>query len=180
MKKIDFRQQAEAILSKRKTSSAMDMNADPVRLIHELEVHQIELEMQNEALLQANAELESTLSQYAELYAFASVGYLTMTRDGTIRRANLTAVKLIGVRLRNLNQRRFAVFMSLESRIPFSAFLDKVFTSNNREICEVMIQKDGSDSLLVQIEAIVDSSGGQNGLCYAIVSEITDRKARDQ
>ncbi|MBE0680876.1 MAG: PAS domain-containing protein [Anaerolineales bacterium] len=180
MKKTDLRQQAEAKLSKRKKSPATDANADPLRLIHELEVHQIELEMQNEELLQANAELESTLSQYAELYAFASAGYFTLTRDGTIRRANLTAAKLMGVGLSELIQRRFAVFISPESRIPFSAFLDRVFTSSNKETCEVAIHKDGYDPLWVQIEAIVDPSGGQDGLCYAMVSEITDRKARKQ
>lgn len=180
MKKPDLRQQAEAKLSRRKKSAATDANADTQRLIHELEVHQIELEMQNESLLQANAELESTLSQYAELYAFASVGYFTLTRDGTIRRANLTAVKLMDVGLSELIKRRFAVFVSPESRIPFSAFLDRVFTSSKKETCEVAIQKDGSDPLWLQIEAIVDSSGGQDGLCYAIVSDITDRKARDQ
>jgi PAS domain-containing protein len=179
VKKTDLRQQAEAKLSKRKKSPATDVNVDPLRLIHELEVHQIELEMQNEALLQANAELESTLSQYAELYAFASVGYLTLTRDGTVRRANLTAVKLMGMGLGELIKRRFALFISPESRIPFSAFLDRVFTSNNKETCEVVIQKEGYDPLWVQIEATVDSSGGQDGLCYAMVSEITDRKARD-
>jgi PAS domain S-box-containing protein len=178
MKKTDLRQQAEAKLSKRKKSPITE--TDTQRLIHELEVHQIELEMQNEELLQANAELESTLSQYAELYAFASVGYFTLTRDGTIRRANLTAVKLMGVGLSELITRRFAVFISPESRISFSAFLDRVFTSSKREICEVTIQKDGSDLLQVQIEAIVDSSSGRDGLCYAIVSDITDRKARDQ
>jgi PAS domain S-box-containing protein len=180
MKKTDLRQRAEAKLSKRKKSPVTDANADTQRLIHELEVHQIELEMQNEELLQANAELESTLSLYSELYAFASVGYFTLTRDGTIRRANLTAVKLIGVGLNELIQRRFAVFISPESRILFSAFLDRAFTSSNKETCEVTIQKDGSDSLWVQIEAIVDTSGGQDGLCYAIVSDITDRKAREQ
>ena len=145
--------------------------------MHELEVHQIELEMQNEELAQANAELESTLSQYAELYAFASVGYFTLTRDGTIRRANLTAAKLMGVGLSELIQRRFAVFISPELRMPFSAFLERVFTSNNKEMCEVTIQKDGSNPLWVHIEAITDSSDGQNRLCYAIVSDITDRKA---
>lgn len=180
MRKTDLRQQAEAKLSKRKKSPATDANTDTQRLIHELEVHQIELEMQNEELLQAKAELESTLSQYAELYAFAPVGYFTLTRNGTIRRANLTAVKLMGVGLSELIKRRFAVFISPESRIPFSDFLERVFTSNNKETCEVMIQKDGSDLLYVQIEAIVDSSGGQDELCYATMSDITERKARDR
>jgi PAS domain S-box-containing protein len=178
MKKTELRQQAEAKLSKRKKSPATE--TDTLRLIHELEVHQIELEMQNEELQQANAELESTLSQYAELYAFASVGYLTLTRDGTIRRANFTAAKLIGMGLSELIKRRFTLFISPELRISFSDFLDRVFTSGNKETCEVTIQKDGSDPFWVQIEAIVDSSAGQDGLCYAIVSDITDRKSRDQ
>ena len=175
MKKTDLRQQAEAKLSKRKKSPSAE--TDPLRLIHELEVHRIELEMQNEELRQAKAELESTLSQYAELYAFASVGYFTLTRDGTIRRANLTAAKLMGVGLSDLIKRRFAVFFSPESRVIFSAFLDEVFTSGNKEICEVAIDKDGSAPLWVQIEAIVDSSNGQDDLCYAIVYDITSRKA---
>jgi PAS domain S-box-containing protein len=176
--KTELRQQAEAKLSKRKKSPAAE--ADTSRLIHELEVHQIELEMQNEELAQSRAELESTLSQYAELYAFAPVGYFTLTRDGTIRRANLTAVKMMGVGLSELIKRRFGVFISPESRITFSAFLDRVFTSGNKETCEVAIPKDGSAPLWVQIEAIVDSSGGQDELCYAIVNDITNRKAREQ
>jgi len=178
MNKTDLRQQAEAKLSKREKSPITEI--DTQRVIHELEVHQIELEMQNEELLQAKAELESTLSLYAELYAFASLGYFTLTRDGTIRRANLTAAKLMGVGLSELINRRFALFISLESRIDFSAFLDRVFTSSKKETCEVMIQKDGSDPLWILIEAIVDFSSGKDGLCYAIVSDITDRKARDQ
>ena len=176
--KTDLRQQAEAKLSKRKKS--LSAETDPLRLIHELEVHQIELEMQNEELVQAKAELESTLSQYAELYAFASVGYFTLTRDGTIRRANLTGAKLMGTGLSELIRRRFALFVSPESRITFSTFLDEVFTSGSKKICEVAVQKDGSDPLWVQIDAIVDSSGGQDELCYAIVNDITSRKAREQ
>ena len=135
-----------------------------------------ELEAQNKQLVQSHAELESTLSQYAELYAFASVGYFTLTRDGTIRRANLTGAKLMGVELSELVRRRFGLFISPASRITFSAFLDKVFTSGSKETCEVAVQKNGSAPLWVQIEAIVDSSGGQDGLCYAIVNDITDRK----
>jgi PAS domain S-box-containing protein len=185
MKKIDYllRQQAEEKLreSKEKVAAlpATDANADHLRLIHELEVHQIELEMQNEQLAQAHAELKSTLSQYAELYAFASVGYFTLTRDGTIRRANLTGAKLMGVGLKEMIKRRFAVFVSPESRLTFSAFLDKVFTSGSKEICEVAVEKDGSAPLWVLIEAIVDSSNGQDQLCYAMVNDITSRKARE-
>jgi PAS domain-containing protein len=159
-----LRQKAEEKLSKRKKSPATE--TDTLRLIHELEVHQIELEMQNEELLQSNAELEATLSLYAELYAFASVGYFTLTRDGTIRRANLTGAKLMGVELSELIKRRFALFIFPESRLTFSTFLDKAFTSGSKQICEVAIEKAGCAPLWVQIEATVASSNGQE-LCYA-------------
>jgi PAS domain S-box-containing protein len=177
MKKTDLRQQAEAKLSQRKKSPATETNT--LRLIHELEVHQIELEMQNEELLQAKAELEATLSQYAELYAFASLGYFTLTRDGTIRRANITGAKMMGVGLSELINRRFALFISPEARLTFSTFLDKVFTSGSKQICEVAVQQAGSAPLWVQIEAIVDYSNGQDELCYAMVDDITSRKARE-
>jgi PAS domain-containing protein len=172
-----LRQQAEEKLSKRKKSPATE--TDTLRLIHELEVHQIELEMQNEELLQANAELEATLSLYAELYAFALVGYFTLTRDGTIRRANLTGAKMMGIELNELIKRRFALFISPESRLTFSAFLDKVFTSGSKQICEIAVQKAGSAPLWVRIEAIVASSDGQE-LCYAKVDDISSPKARGQ
>src|SRR5512133_1872782 len=129
MKKNDLRQLAEEKLSQRKKYPATE--TDTLRLIHELEVHQIEVEMQNEELLQAKAELEATLSLYAELYAFASVGYFTLTRDGTIRRANITGAKLMGVELSELIYRRLALFVLPESRLTFSTFLDKVFTSGS-------------------------------------------------
>jgi PAS domain S-box-containing protein len=173
-----LRQQAEEKLSMRKKTATTE--TDTLRLIHELEVHQIELEMQNEELLQANAALEATLSLYAELYAFASVGYFTLTRDGTIRRVNLTGAELMGVGLNELIKRRFALFVSPESRLTFSTFLDNVFTSGSKEICEVAVQKAGSDDLIwLQIEAIVDSSNGRDKLCYAKVDDITSRKARE-
>jgi PAS domain-containing protein len=177
MKKDDLRQQAEAKLSQRQKSPATEIDA--LRLIHELEVHQIELEMQNDELLQAKAELEATLSQYAELYAFAAVGYFTLTRDGTICRANLTGAKMMGVGLSDLIKRRFAVFLSPESRQTFSTFLDQVFTSGSKKICEVTVPQPGAAPLWVQIEAIVEASNKQAELCYAMVAEITSRQARE-
>ena len=61
------------------------------RLVQELQIHQIELEIQNEQLEQARAETEAALERYTDLYDFAPLGYFTLDRDGTIRQANLTA-----------------------------------------------------------------------------------------
>ena len=67
------------------------------RLVHELQVHQVELEMQNEQLRMAQEDLEHERERYVALYDFAPVGYLSVTREGLIAQANLTAVRMLGV-----------------------------------------------------------------------------------
>ena len=91
-----LRQRAEAFLQK--TSQAIvDMPVQEVqKLVHELQVYQIELEMQNEELRRTQQELETSRSRYSMLYDFAPVGYVTLDRDGVILEANLTAAGLLG------------------------------------------------------------------------------------
>jgi PAS domain-containing protein len=173
----ELRRQAEVKVNKlsKKTAQVPKTNADIQRLVHELQVHKIELEMQNDELLQARMQLESTLNMYVELYAFAPVGYFTLARDGTIRHCNLTGAKLMGVGLNELIRRRFNIFISPESRPTFNTFLDNVFTSQNKEICEVALERNGPAPLWVRIIGAYETSDGQTGLCYAIVSETTER-----
>ncbi len=75
-----LRRQAEALLSQKKVTALPATEADTRRLVHELQVHQIELEMQNEELVRARDELETLLRQYTDLYDFAPVGYFTLPR----------------------------------------------------------------------------------------------------
>ena len=98
----ELRRRAEERLKERKKGQvgkgATPLPAEePQRLIHELQVHQIELEMQNEELQKSRAEVEAGLALYADLYDFAPVGYFTFDRDGTIRRVNLTGARLLGL-----------------------------------------------------------------------------------
>ena len=104
----ELRHQAEAILSERtkKVEPLPAAVADLHRLVHELEVHQIELEMQNKELVQTRAELEATLQRYTDLYDLAPVGYFTLSRDSTIRQVNLAGADLLGVERGNLIKRR--------------------------------------------------------------------------
>ncbi|MEI8192196.1 MAG: PAS domain-containing protein [candidate division NC10 bacterium] len=97
------------------------------RLHHELQVHQIELEMQNEELRQSRAEVEAGLERYKDLYDFAPVGYFTLDRNGAISQVNLTGARLLGVERARLVNRRFGLFVSDDSRPAFAAFLQKVF-----------------------------------------------------
>jgi len=188
LSEADLRQQAEAKLIERrkKTGPLPEMEADTqpragtgttTRLVHELQVHQIELEMQNEELIQSRAEVEAALRQYTDLYDFAPVGYFTLARDGTISRLNLAGANLLGLERSKLIKRRFGVFVVAQSRKTFNAFLEKVFISKCKETCEVSLLKDGTDPFWTRIEAIFDATDGErkHEVCCAVVSDITER-----
>jgi len=85
-------------------------------LLHELRVYQVELEMQNEELRRAHAELEESRDRYLDLYAFAPVGYFTLTREGMIAETNLTGATLLGVERKRLLNRRFDTHVAPEDR----------------------------------------------------------------
>jgi C4-dicarboxylate-specific signal transduction histidine kinase len=183
MKKIDYllRQQAEEKMreSKEKVAAlpATDANTDHLRLIHELEVRQIELEMQNEELVRAQADLEAVHRQYIDLYDFAPVGYFTLTRDGTIQMSNLTGANLLSVERGKLVKRRFGVFVSVESRPAFSAFLEKIFTTGKNEACEIMLLKEGHESCWVRLDAVCSEDRLE---CRVVMKDITERKQTEE
>jgi hypothetical protein len=115
----ELRRRAEARLRAAATKGATARTeTDTQRLVHELQVHQIELEMQNEELRQSRAEVEAGLECYTELYDFAPVGYVTLGRDGTIRQMNLAGAHLLGVeraRLPGLGVRGSDLLRSIEN-----------------------------------------------------------------
>jgi len=106
-----LRSAAETQLAEHPAQVASDSKAG---LLHELEVHQIELEIQNETLRQAQAELEASRDRYVDLYDFAPVGYLTLSRDGRIEQINLTGATLLGEELKALLNLPFARFVAPE------------------------------------------------------------------
>jgi PAS domain-containing protein len=91
----NLRQRAEKQLQKEAGYQLTDFPAEAVRLIHELKVHQVELEMRNDELRQAQVQLEESRSKYVDLYDFAPVGYMALTGSGQIVEVNLTAATLL-------------------------------------------------------------------------------------
>ena len=174
----ELRRQAEKKLRERKkvTGPLPATEPDLRRLVHELEVHQIELEMQNEELAQSWAEVERLLYQFTELYDFAPVGYFTLECDGTILQVNLTGANLLGIERRGLIKRRFGVFVSSQSISTFNTFLGKVFDSPQKESCEIQLLNGRGDLIWVYIEATSDSFHPQGAICRTAVSDITMRK----
>ena len=138
-------------------------------LLHELQVHQIELELQNAELTQARDEMESALEKYTDLYDFAPVTYFTLDHVGNIRAANLTAATLFRIERSLLLGARFSLFVVNEHRQLFSEFLEKVFVSLSKESCEVMLTTKGESPLYAQIEAIMLGAGQE---CRVAVTRI--------
>ncbi len=147
------------------------------RLLHELQVHQIELEMQNEELRQARAETDATLVRYTELYDFAPVGYVTLDRDGTIRQVNLTGAELLDTVRNELAGRRFELHVAGKDRPAFRDFLARVFSSAGKASCELELGHKHASPCLVRIEARADTSGQT---CRAMLIDITEQKQTQQ
>jgi signal transduction histidine kinase/ActR/RegA family two-component response regulator len=148
-------------------------DADTQRLVHELQVHQVELEMQNEELQKARDEMEAALEKYSDLYDFAPVGYLTLDREGTIREANLISASLLGIERARLVNRRFGLCLSPTDVPAFNAFLTRVFESQVRQFCEVTLLSEGKPPVAARIEAVIAESGQE---CRAVLDDITEQK----
>ncbi|WP_197463676.1 sensor histidine kinase [Desulfuromonas sp. DDH964] len=147
------------------------------RLVHELEVHQIELEMQNEELRQARDEAENALDKYTDLYDFAPVGYLTLDREGLIGSANLFIAGLLGVERRRLPGRRLGLLVAFSARPAFKTFLETVFSGRTKQSCEVALLSYSRRSHFVQIEALVAASGLE---CRMAIIDITRRRELEE
>ena len=172
------RRQAEKLLLTTKGATVPSGNKEEgQRLVHELEVHQIELEMQNAELLQARDEMAILLEQYTDLYDFAPVGYLALDRRGMICSINLTGAGLLGQEHSRLKGRRFDQFLARASRPAFAAFLDTVFISLVKETWEAALLSEGNSPRSVQIEAVVTASGEH---CRLAVIDITERKRAEE
>ena len=174
----ELRWQAEERLHVKSAELHQTRNQEtPQRLVHELEVHRIELEMQNAELRQARDELETALGKYTDLYDFAPVGYFTLDRDEIIRTVNLTGAALLGIERSRLIGGRFGQFVAQEARPAFSAFLGKLLESRDKETCEVVLKKEGMSLLHVQIEALAGTSGDE---CRIAVIDITERRRAEE
>ena len=174
----ELRRQAEERLSDKSAELQPTRSKESRRrLDHELEVHQIELGMQNVELRHSRDDVEILLDKYAVLYDFAPVGYLTLDVNGTIHATNLTSADILGVERVRLLGRRFGQFVTEENRLLFADFMGKVFASHGKESCEVMLTIEGKSALMLQIDAVAMNSGQE---CSVVAIDITERKRTEE
>jgi len=170
-----LRQRAEELLKKKSSKTAPSLSEfDMLKLLHELEVHQIELEMQNEELMIAKEQLAKTANdKYAELYDFAPTGYFTLSKEGKIIELNLSGANMLGKERSFLINGRFGLFISDDTRPIFNLFLEKVFSSKTKETCEASLSTNGNFPTTVQLTGIVTGNGEQ---CLVNMIDITQSK----
>ncbi len=133
---------AEACLAEARATAPP---TDHATLLHELQVHQVELEMQNESLRQAQVELEESRDRYVDLYDFAPVGYLTLSHTGLIEQINLTGAELLGVERKKLLGRRFVNYVAAEDHDRWQRQFMRVAQQNDKQRSELVMRRgDGS------------------------------------
>ena len=180
-----LRKKAVALLKEKRSIKDLQLSEDLVmKHVYELEVHQIELELQNDELLltravaeEASRKYKAASEKYTELYDFAPSGYFTLSKEGEIMELNLCGSQMLGKDRLHLRNNRFGFFVTNDTKPVFNLFLEKVFNSKSKESCEVVLTTHGNVPMYVYVSGIVTNIADQ---CLVVVIDITGRKNAEQ
>ena len=173
----DLRRSAEIRLNKRKHANQLVINANNQQLIHELEVHQIELETQNNELARTRSEVETLLEKYTNLYDFAPVGYITLSKKGLILEANIPASALLGIKRSQLIKQPFSRFILNEDQDIFYRQHQRLNETGEPQSCDLMIRKADTGLLVwAHLASILTQNGEGANIFRMMVSDISERK----
>ena len=154
--------------------------ADVRALLHELQVRQIELEMQNEELQRVQATAQEASERYFELFDFAPVGYFVWDHEGRILEVNFAGAELLGLNRKDLVQKRFGEFVALENRAAFAEFCRQVLASDAQQNCELKLVKKGQSEMVLVEGIAAHDRQGQGRRCCAAVVDITQQKRANE
>jgi PAS domain S-box-containing protein len=169
-----LRQEAELLLSKNEEIlKKPHTESDNLQLIHELEVYQVELELQNDELKHAKDKAELAEKKYTELYDCAPSGYLSLTEDGVITELNKSAERLLGKERSTLIKSSFGFFVSPDTRADYNHFLQDIFKNKVKKTCELKLET-GTDSIkYIHANGIISNIDKK---CLVTLIDITKRK----
>ena len=174
-----LRIKAEELLNASASLSVPPGTASPLsevewlRVTHELKVHQIELELQNEELMAAKKQAKAAADRYFALYDFAPCGYFVLSREGEIIDINLSGAKMLGKERLLLKSKKFDFFVSDEVKPTFNSFLEKIVKSKYKEDCEVTMLATGTLPVYVYLTGIYHENEDR---CLITMTDITHHK----
>lgn len=169
-----LRQKAEAILKSTHVHLDYDKNEkDRSKLYYELEVHQIELQMQNEELILAKSEAQELSRKYEQLYDFAPSAYFTVSKLGQIIELNLAGAKMLRKDRTQLLDSSFGFYVNKDTRPTYNLFFDNLYNSNNKQECELCLEL--KDDLIIYLH-LIGQADENTDHCFLIAVDITERK----
>jgi PAS domain S-box-containing protein len=172
-----LRRQAEALMSNPDFQRKLVAVEDPLRLIHELQTFQVELELQNDELRRAQQELMEFKINYTQLYDFTPVGYVTLDSKGTILNANLTLTRMLETKRSSLINRPFSDHIFFRDQDIYYLHLQALFESKKRKICDLKMKKKEGSLFDVQLESTVIPELCQGNARYrTVIIDVSDRK----
>jgi PAS domain-containing protein len=169
-----LRQKAEELFRQKQSDKSADLSEiDTLKLLYELEVHQIELKIQNEELQQAKEKAETLAEKYSNLYDFAPAGYFTLNNDCQICELNLSGAKMLGKERSKLINYKFNQFITNDTRPLFNIFFNRVLNTLDHQSCEVQLSLNQKPGLFVHLNGIATGNGQQTFITAVDVSERT-------
>ncbi len=175
----DLRRRAERMLLKEHGELDKISPADMQNLVHELRVHQIELEMQNEELRRTQQELEASREKYFDLYDLAPAGYVSLNERGTILEANLSVATLLGRERSDVISRPLTRFIHREDQDIYYLCHKHLLATRVPQMCELRMERKGGDFFWVRIDIMATQSMDNSKGLRAIVIDISQRKQSD-
>ncbi|MGC2048290.1 MAG: diguanylate cyclase [Gallionella sp.] len=149
-------------------------------LMHELQVHQSELEMQIKNLLLIQTALQESRDQYIDFYDYAPVGYLTLDDKGVISEINLTGATLLGVERDKVLKQKLAHFVAPEDHNRLSRHFQGVLKHDEKQTCEILLKRDDGSSFYAQLDCLKKTKIGGVPEVRIVLTDITDRKRKDE
>jgi len=161
--------------------AATPLSSEESRLLYDLRVHQIELEIQNDELRRTQANLETSHARYFDLYDLAPVGYLTVNDAGLIIEANLTASRLLSVARGALVKQPMTRFLAPEDQDSYYLFRRRLFATGAPQVLEIRIQRPDGTQFWARFEATTAlDADGTTEVSRLVISDVTDRKRLEE
>jgi PAS domain S-box-containing protein len=175
-----LRKPTEELLRMTKRDVAAMPVEDLQQLVHELQVHQIELDLQNEELRRTQVELETARERYVDLYDFSPVGYLTLDTQGKIVEANRGAGTLLGINRGKLIGQTLSRFVESSDQDTLHRHCQNVLKTGARESCEVRLREEAGACACVHLESVaVHDVLGHITHWRTTLLDISDRKVAE-
>jgi PAS domain S-box-containing protein len=146
------------------------------QLLHELRVHQIELEMQNEELRRSQVELNVSRARYFDLYDLAPVGYVTLSESGLVQQANLTIATLLGVTRADLIKQPLCRFIQKEDADSYYLMRKVILETGVARACDLRLVKSDGTIFWAHLTATVNSDESGAPILRLTLSSIEERE----